>query len=90
MSKAHLIIVDTVTLTLSKAPNDNGDNRGFWLWDKTRQMNIAMNAESEQAAFIQALMYYQTRLLEVEAEHESLHTKVNSFIAQFITDDQED
>ena len=66
MSLKHSVIVKTDTLTLSKAPYDRGDNSGFWLYDKTRGMNLAMRAESEQMAFIRTIEYYQNKLIKME------------------------
>ena len=42
---------------------------GFWLWDENRGMNLSMKAISEKAALVEALEYYQDRLLEVEEEN---------------------
>lgn len=57
---------------------------GFWLYDKTRGMNLSMRAKTPQDAFVEALGYYQRRLAEVEAKHHELETKVNAFVEQFI------
>jgi hypothetical protein len=46
---------------------------GFWLYAEDRGMNLAMRAESERAALIQALEYYQRRLLVVEIENKELN-----------------
>ena len=59
---------------------------GFWLYDDTRGMNLAMRAKTEQAAFIEALEYYQERLLFVEKECSDLKTKVDAFVSQFNED----
>jgi hypothetical protein len=61
---------------------------GFWLYDKTRGMNLAMRAKTPQDAFVEALTYYQRRLQEVELAHKDLSAKVDAFVAQF-TDDEE-
>lgn len=58
-------------------------SEGFWLYDETRGMNLAMRAESERAAFVKALTYYQLRLATVESELQALTDKVDSFVAQF-------
>ena len=63
---------------------------GFWLWDDTRGMNLAMRAKSRDAAFTDALEYYQDRLKTVEAEHAALLAKVNSFLTQFQDDGDDD
>ena len=44
------------------------ENKGYWLWDENRGMNLAMRAESEEAALIEALEYYQKRLVDVESD----------------------
>jgi hypothetical protein len=71
------------TLTLSNCTN------GFWLYDETRGMNLAMKAKSSTDAFVEALTYYQRRLTEVEAAHKSLTAKVDAFVGQFadVTDE---
>ena len=60
---------------------------GLWLWDRTRQMNLAMKAKTEREAFLDVIKYYQNRLLEVEASHNALQTKVDSFLVQFQMED---
>ena len=64
------------TLILSELKN------GFWLWDDTRQMNLAMRATTERDAFLEAIEYYQERLLRVEAEHRTLSKAVDAFVQQ--------
>ena len=66
----------------------SGGSLGFWLYDKTRGMNLAMRAKSETAAFVKALQYYQKRLMEVEAEQRTLKTKVDTFIEQFVCEEE--
>lgn len=72
----------TSTLELSEATD------GFWLWDSTRGMNLAMKSKTERAAFVEALEYYQDRLRRVEGEHHELSNKVNKFVSQ-ITEHEE-
>ena len=48
----------------------------------TRGMNIAVRAKTEQEACINALLYYQKRLKEVESDLESLDSKVQDFLAK--------
>ena len=67
----------------------SGGDLGFWLYDKTQGMNLAIRAKSETTAFVKALQYYQKRLMEVEHAHSTLKTKVDTFIEQFV-DEQED
>ena len=61
---------------------------GFWLYDKTRGMNLAMRAKTKDDAFVRALIYYQDRLQRIEAEHTILKTKVDIFVSQFIEEDE--
>ncbi len=86
MSKPPDTIVDlSETLSLCWYPPTSG-HHGFWLYDETRGMNLAMRAKSEQDAFVEALTYYQERLKELETELHSLQTKVNAFVGQFADD----
>lgn len=62
---------------------------GYWLYDYTRGMNLSMHAKTEQDAFVEALTYYQKRLLEVESKHKSLSEKVDIFVSQFVEDGNE-
>lgn len=55
-------------------------NDGYWLYDTTRGMNLSMRAKTEQEAFVEALMYYQKRLLKVENEFKELSDKVSIFV----------
>jgi len=70
---------DTLTLTECKD--------GFWLYDTTRGMNLAMRAKTEQEAFIKALEYYQKRLTTVETDFKVLDSKVNAFLENIIVDE---
>ena len=55
---------------------------GWWLWDETRGMNLAMRAKTKQDALQKMIVYYQRRLLEVEAHLYSLSQKVEAFVEQ--------
>lgn len=81
---------ETLTLCEFVAPPNwryqSGDY-GFWLWDETRGMNLAMRAETERDAFIDALEYYQNRLIEVEAAYKTLRERVDAFVGQFSEDE---
>lgn len=59
---------------------------GYWLYDKTRGMNLSMRAKTPQDAFVEALHYYQERLREVETNHAALRTKVIAFVGDFVED----
>ncbi|HBC8515324.1 TPA: DUF1033 family protein [Escherichia coli] len=62
---------------------------GFWLYDETRGMNLAMQAKTEQSAYVEALEYYQRRLQEVENNYKNLRSKVDHFINQVADDDDD-
>lgn len=73
----------TDKLTLSECAD------GYWLWDDTRKMNLAMKAKTPQDAFLECISYYQGRLSEIETKYGELSKKVNSFVSQF-TEEEED
>ena len=68
----------------------NRDKQGFWLYDDTRGMNLAMRAATEQAALLEALEYYQERLQEVEAKYKALSKVVDTFVEQVRPEQDED
>lgn len=74
----------TETLTLSECSD------GFWLYDKTRGMNLSMRAKTAQDAFVECISYYQKRLAEVESEHRELTAKVDAFVGQFVVAEDDD
>lgn len=75
--------------TLTMCEYKSGGHLGFWLYDETRGMNLSIRAKSETVAFVNALSYYQSRLAEVEQNYADLQTKVDSFVSQFVDDDNE-
>jgi len=77
------------TLELSEYTSPKNYRFGFWLYDKTRGMNLAMRAKTERDAFTEALYYYQKRLTEVEQAHRALTQKVDAFVDQFVDADWE-
>lgn len=81
MSVKHELIFKNDNLSLTKHPT-----QGYWLYDKTRGMNLAMRAKTERDAFVEALDYYHRRLPEVEAAHRKLCDKVEYFVANFVED----
>lgn len=83
MGKHIQTVIKTETFTVSECTD------GFWLWDETRGMNLAMRAKSVEAAFTEALLYFQLRLREVEQAHCSLKVKVAEFVGQFVDEDAE-
>ena len=69
--------------TLTLCEFKTGGSLGFWLYDKTRGMNLAIRAKTSQDAFVEALTYYQKRLSKVEQDHRELREKVDAFVSQF-------
>lgn len=72
-----MIVFENETMSLSKLKD------GFWLWDETRSMNLAIREKTERIAFIEAIEYYQRRLKEVEEESKRLHDISNKFVKDF-------
>lgn len=66
------------TLTLSEMTD------GFWLYDKTQGMNIAMRYKSKEEALFKALKYHQQRHIELKAELRELQQKVDNFVSLFV------
>ena len=75
---SHEVLSESVAITECKD--------GWWLYDKTRGMNLSMQAESRDAAFLAAITYYQRRLIEVETSYRTLQRKVACFVGQFVDD----
>lgn len=75
----HKVLSDTLSITEC--------TDGFWLYDETRGMNLAMKAKTSEEAFLDALDYYQNRLKEVESNYSSLKAKVDHFVGQFPSED---
>lgn len=75
---------------LSKSLSISECTDGFWMYDETRGMNLAMRAKTAEAAYLEALEYYQERLKEVENDYNNLKAKVDHFVGQFVEDNDED
>ena len=73
-------------IKLSETLDLSEQTDGFWLWDETRDMNISMRAKTSTDAFVEALGYYQERLIEVESAYNILQAKVSAFVGQFEED----
>ena len=70
----------TETLMLSEC-KPTAENRGrFWLWDETQGMNLAMGAETEEEALVEALMYYQKYLAQYRNSYTNLRSQVDLFV----------
>lgn len=81
-TKAIRSIKLTDTLTISECKD------GYWLYDKTRGMNLAMRAKTEQEAYVHAITYYQKRCAEIEYKKKKLYDSVNSFIESLSDNDE--
>lgn len=83
MSKVISYTVLSKSLSISECTD------GFWMYDETRGMNLAMRAKTAEAAYLEALEYYQERLKEVENDYNNLKAKVDHFVGQFIEEDDD-
>ena len=79
MNEKYESIFENETISLFKGINARA-HEGFWLYDATRGMNLSMRAPSERQAFVNAIMYYQSRLTEIEKEYKSLRGFVDNFV----------
>ena len=75
MKTPNTIIFENDTIKLYKT-----EKQGFWLWDETRKMNLSMHAVSEQAAFVECIMYYQKRLSSIESIHFAMQSRLHAFM----------
>jgi len=80
----HIVIFKNDTIQLTKVI----DKDNFWLYDYTREMNLSMEAKTEQQAFVESLTYYQKRLAKVEKDFKELDDKVKDFIIS-VSDDED-
>lgn len=81
MGKVIKLVVKTENMQLHECVD------GFWLYDETRGMNLAMKAKSEQDAFLDTLEYYQERLTLIESQYNDLKAKVDAFVDLFPNED---
>ena len=82
MSKVIKKVFKIDTLSLHECTD------GYYLYDYVVGMNISMRAKTEQDAYIEALLYYQKRLQQVENDYKVLNDKVESFLSQFDKEDE--
>lgn len=69
------------TLELSEYTNPKNGSYGFWLYDTTRGMNLAMRAKTSTDALVQAIHYYQRRVLQVELDLRNINEQVDKFVS---------
>ena len=77
MSKVIRKVFKIDTLSLHECTD------GYYLYDYVVGVNISMRAKTEQDAYIEALLYYQRRLVEVKTDYKTLNDKVETFLSQF-------
>lgn len=88
MSKviSHTALTDTLSITECVD--------GFWLYDKTRDMNLLLRAKTPTdefvGALVEAISYYQNRLTAIESDNKMLVSKISTFFDQFKGDDRFD
>ena len=68
------------TLTLSEYKNKNSGDFGFWLWDETVGMNLAMRAKTREEAILQALEYHQKARKRALEQRNELQAAIDGFI----------
>lgn len=78
------------TLSICECTRDAERPQGFWIYDKAAGMNLAMGEPDRDAAFVEAIEYWQKRCLHAEGALNALHTKVDAFVGQFRSVDPED
>lgn len=80
-SRAIKSVKLTDTLTLSEYKD------GYWLYDHTRGMNLAIRAKTETDAFVSALKYYQKKTKKIEARLNELNKAIDTFVSEISDDD---
>jgi len=84
MSKPPDVVIHlSKTLRLCEYQSPKNGSFGFWLYDETQRMNLAVRAKSEREAFVEALNFYQTYYKQEKEQHKALKAKVDSFLIQF-------
>ncbi len=76
----HIKLTDTLTISECKD--------GYWLYDKTRGINLSMRAKTEKDDYGDAITYYKKRCAEIEQKKKKLYDSVNNFI-ESISDNNE-
>jgi hypothetical protein len=69
------------TLSISRRHRSADYAEGYWLYDSTRGMNLAIGSKTWAEAFVKAIHYYQKRLSEIESRYKELDSKVQTFIS---------
>jgi hypothetical protein len=72
------------SLTICECHRDFERPQGFWIYDKIAGRNLAMGNPDRDAAFVEAIEYYQKRLQSTTEVLNDLQHRVDTFVAQFI------
>jgi len=75
-------ISDTITVSLCHADYEHRIEPNYWLYDKTRGMNLAVGVETKEKAYIATIEYYQKRLAEIEGKYKKLNIQVLKFVGE--------
>ena len=62
-------------------------SEGFWIYDKTVKMNLAMRAETREAALLEVIHYYQKRCVNLLKERNELSSKIDTIKELLVDDD---
>jgi hypothetical protein len=80
----------THTYVNDKGETKTGGDHGWWLYDETFGMNLAMRAKTKEGALVEALLFYQKYYIREKNSLSDLQQKVNSFLRQFEKKDEEE
>lgn len=69
------------TITLSDTLSLSECRDGWWLYDETQGMNLAMRANTREEALLDALTFYQQYLALAEKRYKDLENAVHPFVA---------
>ena len=73
------------SVSLSESLTLHQCHDGFWLWDDTQGMNLAMREKTAEAAFTRAIEYYQEHLKRKQEAFVELSAHVDHFVGQLRT-----
>jgi len=68
------------TLSLSEYKDPKNGSFGFWLWDETVGMNLAMQARTREEAVLQALVYHQKARKRALEQRNELQAAIDGFL----------
>jgi hypothetical protein len=75
-------------LTISEChPDSECRTNNWWLYDDRAGMNIGIREKTRDEAFVEAIEYWAERAIKYEKLYLSIRSKVDSFVGQFIEQD---